>query len=55
MDPSRSSMKERGLLTDDTLSTDLVMSNLGPKVAMAEQGITPLQTRRRRPLRLERC
>ena len=37
------SMKERGLLTDDTLVAT-VMSNLGLKVAMAEQGITLLQT-----------
>lgn len=37
------SMKERGLLTDDTLVAT-VMSNLGLKVAMAEHGITLLQT-----------
>ncbi len=37
------SMKERGLLIDDTLVAT-VMSNLGLKVAMAEQGITLLQT-----------
>ena len=37
------SMKERGLLTRDTLVAT-VMSNLGLKVAMAEQGITLLQT-----------
>ena len=37
------SMKERGLLTEDTLVAT-VMSNLGLKVAMAEHGITLLQT-----------
>ncbi|MEC5169071.1 phosphoglucosamine mutase [Glaciihabitans sp. GrIS 2.15] len=37
------SMKERGLLTRDTLVAT-VMSNLGLKVAMAEHGITLLQT-----------
>jgi len=37
------SMKERGLLTQDTLVAT-VMSNLGLKVAMAEQGITLIQT-----------
>jgi phosphoglucosamine mutase len=37
------SMKERGLLVDDTLVAT-VMSNLGLKVAMAEQGITLVQT-----------
>jgi phosphoglucosamine mutase len=37
------SMKERGLLTDDTLVAT-VMSNLGLRVAMAEHGITVLQT-----------
>ena len=37
------SMKERGLLTRDTLVAT-VMSNLGLKVAMAEQGITLIQT-----------
>jgi phosphoglucosamine mutase len=37
------SMKERGLLTDDTLVAT-VMSNLGLKVAMAEHEITVLQT-----------
>ncbi|CAN5226704.1 phosphoglucosamine mutase [soil metagenome] len=37
------SMKERGLLADDTLVAT-VMSNLGLKVAMAEHGITLLQT-----------
>ncbi|MBG6108918.1 phosphoglucosamine mutase [Frigoribacterium sp. CG_9.8] len=37
------SMKERGLLTDDTLVAT-VMSNLGLKVAMAEHEITLLQT-----------
>ena len=37
------SMKERGLLTQNTLVAT-VMSNLGLKVAMAEQGITLLQT-----------
>jgi len=37
------SMKERGLLTEDTLVAT-VMSNLGLKVAMAENGITLLQT-----------
>jgi phosphoglucosamine mutase len=37
------SMKERGLLKDDTLVAT-VMSNLGLSVAMAEHGITLLQT-----------
>jgi phosphoglucosamine mutase len=37
------SMKERGLLTDDTLVAT-VMSNLGLRVAMAEHGISVLQT-----------
>lgn len=37
------SMKERGLLKDDTLVAT-VMSNLGLRVAMAEHGITLLQT-----------
>jgi len=37
------SMKERGILVDDTLVAT-VMSNLGLKVAMAEHGITLLQT-----------
>lgn len=37
------SMKERGLLAEDTLVAT-VMSNLGLKVAMAEHGITVLQT-----------
>ena len=37
------SMKERGLLTQNTLVAT-VMSNLGLKVAMAEQGITLIQT-----------
>ena len=37
------SMKERGLLRDDTLVAT-VMSNLGLRVAMAEHGITLLQT-----------
>jgi phosphoglucosamine mutase len=37
------SMKERGLLVEDTLVAT-VMSNLGLKVAMAEHGITLLQT-----------
>ncbi|MFM9919004.1 phosphoglucosamine mutase [Lacisediminihabitans sp. H27-G8] len=37
------SMKERGLLAEDTLVAT-VMSNLGLKVAMAEHGITLLQT-----------
>ena len=37
------SMKARGLLTEDTLVAT-VMSNLGLKVAMAEHGITLLQT-----------
>jgi phosphoglucosamine mutase len=37
------SMKERGLLKDDTLVAT-VMSNLGLRVAMAEHGITVLQT-----------
>ena len=37
------SMKERGLLTRNTLVAT-VMSNLGLKVAMAEQGITLIQT-----------
>jgi phosphoglucosamine mutase len=37
------SMKQRGLLTDDTLVAT-VMSNLGLRVAMAEHGITVLQT-----------
>jgi phosphoglucosamine mutase len=37
------SMKERGLLTDDTLVAT-VMSNLGLKLAMAEHGIPVLQT-----------
>ena len=37
------SMKERGLLTDDTLVAT-VMSNLGLKVAMAEHGISVVQT-----------
>jgi phosphoglucosamine mutase len=37
------SMKERGLLTDDTLVAT-VMSNLGLKIAMAEHGITLIQT-----------
>ena len=37
------SMKQRGLLKDDTLVAT-VMSNLGLRVAMAENGITVLQT-----------
>ncbi len=37
------SMKDRGLLKDDTLVAT-VMSNLGLRVAMAEHGITLLQT-----------
>ena len=37
------SMKQRGLLKDDTLVAT-VMSNLGLRVAMAEHGITVLQT-----------
>jgi phosphoglucosamine mutase len=37
------SMKQRGLLTDDTLVAT-VMSNLGLRVAMAQHGITVLQT-----------
>jgi phosphoglucosamine mutase len=37
------SMKERGLLKDDTLVAT-VMSNLGLRIAMAENGITVLQT-----------
>jgi phosphoglucosamine mutase len=37
------SMKERGLLTENTLVAT-VMSNLGLRVAMAEHGITVLQT-----------
>jgi phosphoglucosamine mutase len=37
------SMKERGILTDDTLVTT-VMSNLGLRVAMAEHGITLRET-----------
>ena len=37
------SMKERGLLVDDTLVAT-VMSNLGLRIAMAENGITLLQT-----------
>jgi phosphoglucosamine mutase len=37
------SMKERGLLTDDTLVAT-VMSNLGLRIAMAEHGISVLQT-----------
>ena len=37
------SMKERGLLAEDTLVAT-VMSNLGLKIAMAEHGITLLQT-----------
>jgi phosphoglucosamine mutase len=37
------SMKERGLLTENTLVAT-VMSNLGLKVAMAEHGITLIQT-----------
>jgi len=37
------SMKQRGLLKDDTLVAT-VMSNLGLRIAMAENGITVLQT-----------
>jgi phosphoglucosamine mutase len=37
------SMKQRGLLTDDTLVAT-VMSNLGLRLAMAEHGISVLQT-----------
>jgi phosphoglucosamine mutase len=37
------SMKQRGLLTDDTLVAT-VMSNLGLRIAMAEHGISVLQT-----------
>jgi phosphoglucosamine mutase len=37
------SMKQRGMLTDDTLVAT-VMSNLGLRIAMAEHGITVLQT-----------
>lgn len=38
------SLKERGLLTKDTLVAT-VMSNLGLKIAMAEHGITVLETK----------
>ena len=38
------SMKERGLLAQDTLVAT-VMSNLGLRLAMAEQGITMIETR----------
>ena len=37
------SLKARGMLKDDTLVAT-VMSNLGLRVAMAEQGITMIET-----------